>query len=74
VKLRPGGWLIMVSDGVVGSGEGKASLGFDGLAAAARRSRTGTAPDTVRMIHSAALESVEDGLDDDATAVCLAVA
>jgi serine phosphatase RsbU (regulator of sigma subunit) len=74
VKLRPGDRLIMVSDGVVGSGEGKASLGLDGLAEAGRRSRTGTAADTVRMIHSAVLESVQDGLDDDATAVCLAVA
>jgi serine phosphatase RsbU (regulator of sigma subunit) len=74
VKLRPGDRLIMVSDGVVGSGDDQAGLGYDRLAAAARRSGTGTAADTVRRIHSAVLESAEHGLDDDATAVCLAVA
>ena len=64
----------MISDGVVGSGEGKAGLGLNGLTEAARRSETGTAADTVRRIHSAVLKAAEDELDDDATAVCLAVA
>jgi stage II sporulation SpoE-like protein len=74
VKLRPGDRLIMVSGDVVGSGDDKAGLSYDRLAEAAKSSKTGTAADTVRMVHSAVLESVEHGLDDDGTAVCLAVA
>jgi Stage II sporulation protein E (SpoIIE) len=63
----------MVSDGVVQGGEGKAGLGIDGVVAAALSSERGTAPDTVRKVHTAVLEAAGGELDDDATALCLAV-
>lgn len=71
--LAAGDRLIMVSDGVVADGKGKAGLGIDGLLEAAQRSQRATAPDTVREIHSAVLEASGGELDDDATAVCLAI-
>jgi hypothetical protein len=43
------------------------------LLEAAGRSQSATAPDTVREIHSAVLGATEGELDDDATAVCLAI-
>jgi serine phosphatase RsbU (regulator of sigma subunit) len=70
-SLEPGDRLVMVSDGVVRTGEGQAGLGIDGLIAAASRSERGTAADTVRRIHEAVLEAVGEDLTDDATAVCL---
>ena len=63
----------MVSDGVMEGGKGKAGLGIDGLIAAAQRSPRATAPDTVREIHAAVLAASGGELDDDATAVCLAI-
>jgi hypothetical protein len=57
----------------VAEGKKKAGLGIDGLLEAAQRSRSATAPDTVRAIHSAVLEATGGELDDDATAVCLAI-
>ncbi|HZG49948.1 MAG TPA: PP2C family protein-serine/threonine phosphatase [Thermoleophilaceae bacterium] len=71
--LDAGDRLILVSDGVVKRGAGKAGLGFEGLMKAACRSERGSAADTVRKIHEAVLEASEGELDDDATAVCLAV-
>jgi serine phosphatase RsbU (regulator of sigma subunit) len=71
--LEPGDRLVMVSDGVVKEGEGKAGLGIDGLMAAALSSERATAADTVRKIHTAVLEASEGELTDDATAVCLSV-
>jgi serine phosphatase RsbU (regulator of sigma subunit) len=71
--MAAGDRLIMVSDGVVAEGKGKAGLGLDGLLEAAMRSQRATAPDTVRAIHSAVLAASGGELDDDATAVCLAI-
>jgi serine phosphatase RsbU (regulator of sigma subunit) len=71
--LAPGDRLVMVSDGVIECGEGKAGLGTDGLEEAAQRSERETAADTVREIHRAVLEASNGELSDDATAVCLSV-
>lgn len=71
--LGPGDRLIMVSDGVVNRGEGKAGLGVDGLVEAAMASERASAADTVRKIHTAVLDASGGDLTDDATAVCLAV-
>jgi len=73
-SLGPDDRLVMVSDGVVGSGEGRAGLGFSGLIDAALSSERRTAADTVRRIHMAVLEASSGELSDDATAICLAVA
>jgi serine phosphatase RsbU (regulator of sigma subunit) len=72
-SLGPGDRLLMVSDGVVKGGEGKAGLGIDGVIEAALQSERGTAADTVRKVHTAVLEATGGELDDDATALCLAV-
>ena len=72
-SLATGDRLVMVSDGVTGSGEGQAGLGEEGVLQAALRSRRGTAADTVREIHKAVLAAADGDLTDDATAVCLAV-
>jgi serine phosphatase RsbU (regulator of sigma subunit) len=74
VQLYPGDRLLMVSDGVMVEGEGKAGLGIDGVIDAALRSRRRTAADTVRHVHGAVLNATDGELGDDATAVCLAVA
>ena len=71
--LAPGDRLVMVSDGVIECGKGRAGLGANGLAEAAQRSERGTAADTVREIHRAVLEASNGELTDDATAVCLSV-
>ena len=65
--------LVMVSDGVVRCGDGKAGLGLDGVIEAAVRSQRGTAADTVREIHRTVLAVAGGELTDDATAVCLSV-
>jgi serine phosphatase RsbU (regulator of sigma subunit) len=72
-RLSAGDRLILVSDGVIKGGAGKAGLGFDGLIAAACRSERASAADTVRKIHQAVLDASEGELEDDATAVCLSV-
>ena len=71
--LAPGDRFVMVSDGVMRRGEGKAGLEVDGVIEAALRSERGTAADTVREIHRAVLTAAEGELADDATAVCLSV-
>jgi serine phosphatase RsbU (regulator of sigma subunit) len=71
--LAAGDRLLMVSDGVVGSGPGQAGLGREGLSEAALRSRRGSAADTVREVHHAVLAAADEDLADDATAVCLSV-
>jgi serine phosphatase RsbU (regulator of sigma subunit) len=71
--LEPGDRLLLVSDGVVKSGEGQAGLGITGLIAAALRSERQTAADTVRQVHTAVLGASGGELQDDATAVCLSV-
>ena len=71
--LGPGDRLLMVSDGVVVEGEGKAGLEMDGVIAAAQSSQHQTAADTVRKVHTAVLEAAGSDLEDDATAVCLSV-
>jgi serine phosphatase RsbU (regulator of sigma subunit) len=73
ISLEPGDRLVMVSDGVVGGGEGRAGLGIEGLIAAALRSERATAADTVRRLQMAVLEASDGDLDDDATMVCLSV-
>ena len=70
--LVPGDRLILCSDGVISDGKGRAGLGYDGVAEAALRSDDGSASDTVRKVHSAVLDACRDGLQDDATVVCLA--
>jgi serine phosphatase RsbU (regulator of sigma subunit) len=72
-SLAPGDRLVMVSDGVTGSGEGQAGLGHDGFVDAALRSRRATAADTVRAIQAAVLAAAAGELSDDATTVCLSV-
>jgi serine phosphatase RsbU (regulator of sigma subunit) len=72
-QLEPGDRLLMVSDGVMAGGEGKAGLRMDGVTEAAFRSERRTAPDTVRRVHTAVLEATDGELSDDATALCLAV-
>jgi serine phosphatase RsbU (regulator of sigma subunit) len=72
-SLAPGDRLVLVSDGVIKSGEGQAGLGVEGLVNAALRSKRETAADTVREVHKAVLASSGGELADDATAVCLSV-
>jgi serine phosphatase RsbU (regulator of sigma subunit) len=72
-QLLPGDRLLMVSDGVMVSGEGRAGLGMDGVVEAAFRSERRTAADTVRHVHTAVLDATGGELGDDATALCLAV-
>jgi serine phosphatase RsbU (regulator of sigma subunit) len=72
IQLEGGDRLLMVSDGVMVKGEGKAGLGMDGVIAAAFRSERGTAADTIRHVHTAVLDATDGELEDDATAVCLA--
>jgi serine phosphatase RsbU (regulator of sigma subunit) len=73
LTLAGGDRLLMVSDGVIESGEGKAGLGLEGVIQAALRSERGTAADTVREVHSAVLAGSEGELADDATVVCLSI-
>ena len=72
-QLESGDRLLMVSDGVMSQGEGRAGLGMDAVLAAALRSERGTAADTIRHVHTAVLDAMEGELEDDATALCLAV-
>ena len=65
--------LVMVSEGVVTGGKGKAGLGIEGLIEAALQSESATAADTVRKVHTAVLDATAGDLDDDATVVCLSV-
>jgi serine phosphatase RsbU (regulator of sigma subunit) len=72
-RLASGDRLLMVSDGVVSSGEGGAGIGIEATIEAALRSSQSSASDTVREVHRAVLAaSAEGSLADDATAVCLA--
>jgi serine phosphatase RsbU (regulator of sigma subunit) len=70
--LEPGDRLVLTSDGVISDGTGRAGLGYDGVAEAALLSEDGSAADTVRKIHRAALDACRGKLEDDATVVCLA--
>jgi serine phosphatase RsbU (regulator of sigma subunit) len=72
-SLRSGDRLVLVSDGVVECGRGKAGLGFQGVIDAALSAERATAAETVREIHRAVLATSGGELTDDATAVCLAV-
>ena len=72
--LEPGDRLVLVSDGVVHTGAGQAGMAHEAVAAAALRADPGSAADTVRQVHRAVLAASGDGLGDDATVVCLAVA
>jgi serine phosphatase RsbU (regulator of sigma subunit) len=72
-RLEQGDRLLMVSDGVMVKGEGKAGLGMDGVIAAACRSERRTAADTIRRVHTAVLGATDGELGDDATALCLSV-
>jgi serine phosphatase RsbU (regulator of sigma subunit) len=73
MPLEPGDRLLLVSDGVIKEGDGKAGLATEGVIDAAMRSEHATAADTVRKVHVAVLEAAGSDLDDDATAVCLSV-
>jgi serine phosphatase RsbU (regulator of sigma subunit) len=70
--LEPGDRLILCSDGVITDRKGQAGLGYDGVAEAALLSDDGSAADTVRKVHRAALDACREDLKDDATVVCLA--
>jgi serine phosphatase RsbU (regulator of sigma subunit) len=72
--LGPGDRLLLVSDGVTESGGGQAGLGVGGVIAAAERSQSAAAADTVRQVHDAVRAASNGELRDDATAVCLAIA
>jgi len=72
-SLGPGDRLVLVSDGVIKSGQGQAGLGVEGLIQAALLSERQTAADTVRQVHKAVLAASDGQLADDATAVCLSV-
>jgi len=72
--LTPGDRLVLVSDGVVHAGAGQAGMAHEAVAAAALRADPGSAADTVRHVHRAVLTASGNGLRDDATVVCLAVA
>ncbi|MGZ8665877.1 MAG: SpoIIE family protein phosphatase [Solirubrobacterales bacterium] len=73
-SLRPGDRLVLVSDGVIEDGRGKAGLGAEGVVEAALTSQRATAADTVRKVHTAVLDSSGGELSDDATVVCLSMA
>jgi serine phosphatase RsbU (regulator of sigma subunit) len=73
-SLRTGDRLLLVSNGVTGSGAGQAGLGVEGLIAAARLSEPPSAADTVRQVHMAVRLASKGELTDDATAVCLSAA
>jgi serine phosphatase RsbU (regulator of sigma subunit) len=72
-SLKPGDRLLMVSDGVVGRGKGRARLLTKGVVDAALRSERASAADTVRKAHEAVLGASKGDLADDATVVCLSV-
>ena len=72
--LEPGDRLVLVSDGVVHTGAGQAGIGARGGRRGGAARRPGSAADTVRHVHRAVLAASGDGLRDDATVVCLAVA
>jgi serine phosphatase RsbU (regulator of sigma subunit) len=72
-SLASGDRLVLVSDGVVRCGRGQAGLGFDGVITAAAGAERVSAAETVREVHRAVLSASNGDLDDDATAVCLAV-
>ena len=72
-SLAPGDRLVLASDGVIKSGDGKAGLGIEGLTRAALRSERETAADTVREVHREVLAASGGELTDDATCVCLSV-
>jgi serine phosphatase RsbU (regulator of sigma subunit) len=71
-KLRAGDRLILVSDGVIGRGTGKAGLRAEDVVEAALGATTGSAADTVRRVHGVVLAAAAGDLKDDATVVCLA--
>jgi serine phosphatase RsbU (regulator of sigma subunit) len=72
-SLGSGDRVVLVSDGVVECGTGKAGLGVQGVIDAALEAERATAAETVREVHRAVLAKSGGELTDDATAVCLAV-
>jgi serine phosphatase RsbU (regulator of sigma subunit) len=72
-SLASGDRLVLVSDGVVRCGRGQAGLGFEGVITAAAGAERASAAETVREVHRAVLSASNGDLDDDATALCLAV-
>jgi serine phosphatase RsbU (regulator of sigma subunit) len=71
--LGPGDRLVLVSDGIIQHGRGKAGVELEGLIEAARLAESTSAADTVRKVQTAVLAASGGDLSDDATAVCLAV-
>jgi serine phosphatase RsbU (regulator of sigma subunit) len=71
--LHAGDRLLLVSDGVVGTGGGQAGLEEKEMVEAALRPTRISAAATVREVHDAILAASGEGLRDDATVVCLSV-
>jgi serine phosphatase RsbU (regulator of sigma subunit) len=72
-RLRAGDRLLIVSDGVIGTGDGQAGLGREGMVEAVGHAQRSSAAATVRAVHDAVLEISGEALHDDATAVCLSI-
>jgi serine phosphatase RsbU (regulator of sigma subunit) len=72
-SLASGDRVVLVSDGVVECGHGRAGLGLERVVDAALGAERASAAETVRQVHRAVLAVSNGDLDDDATAVCLAV-
>ena len=73
-QLHPGERLILLTDGVISRRmEGGGTFGIDGISDALQRSDTPTAASTALAIQQALTDCWQEPLEDDATAVVMAV-